>query len=90
MGYFYITQFSQQFRIDINDRPSLTDHESKSIKPFSVSRGISSFLTAVADVATSRSRPFFLDLSSFCSPSQSTPQFDFIMTASKYQASELN
>jgi hypothetical protein len=64
------TQFCQQFRIDVNDRPSLTDFEPKPIKPFSVCRGIPGFLTAVADIAANRSRVFFLAPSSFCSPSQ--------------------
>jgi hypothetical protein len=61
-------------RIDVNDRPSLTDFEPQPIKPFSLSRRIPCFLTAVVNFATSRSSLFFLAPSSFCSLSQFSPQ----------------
>jgi hypothetical protein len=72
-----ITQFSQQFRVDVNDRPSLTSFKSKPIKLFSVSRRVPGFLTAVADFATTRSRLFFLAPFSFCSLSQFSPQLRY-------------
>jgi hypothetical protein len=62
-------QFSQQMRIDVNDRPPLTDFEFKPIKPLPVSRRISGFSISVADFAASRSMVFFLAPSSLCSPS---------------------
>jgi hypothetical protein len=71
------TQFFQQMRIDVNDRPSVTDFEPQPIKSFSVSRRVPGFLTAVADFATSPSRVFFPTPSSFCSPSQFCPQLRY-------------
>jgi hypothetical protein len=84
-----ITQFSELFRIDVNNPLSLTSFESKLIKPFSVPRRIPVFLTAVADFATARSRFSFLLHHFSVRHLSSVHNCDTMMTPSKSQESEL-